>query len=638
MNTPGNWLNRWTAQARQFLIPAAWPLCAWLCVAGPGPAGAHPFIPDQVNDGFTSGGFVVFPGRVLGQQFVPAMGSLEAVELTTNDQRPGNGQGTDLFVRIRSGTVAGPILGTSATVSLPDGRDASESVVHFDFPAVVPLTPGALHVIEIVAASGDNRGISGTGWGVNAYAAGSVIVDGAVYADPLSSPFDLWFREGPTCAPSVDQANEGVVTGGFVVPLGSPVGQEFVPATASLDYVELKTNDQQPGNGHGTDLNVRIRAGSIAGPILGTSATISVPDSSDAAISVAHFDFPSAVVVVPGAVHVIEVVSAAGDPRGIWASGGPHDDYPAGGVIFRGAIYNEPAVGPFDLWFREGLRCSTSLPDPASRRLSIGRSGTHLVISWTTTDPTLVLQMTTDLHAGSWTPVPAEWITADGIRFTATIPDDPSAPMRFFRLAYLCPDAYRCHVHHYKQTYGKSAAWEQWMLDNRSRYETVFTHASAAPAVINLAFRYDTTPIAYHPPWTDEAQHMTALKTLAEASYPGYHFVFQFGGDPVASYANVIAGIPSNASHASGKEVYVYYETIFAHEFGHIMGVQHHYDTLPQIGAGNHFPPGEVGCLMDRNSNQYCSACRTALRIPLDANTDAAIGAAVSDIFHRYPY
>lgn len=199
-------------------------------------------------------------------------------------------------------------------------------------------------------------------------------------------------------------------------------------------------------------------------------------------------------------------------------------------------------------------------------------------------------------------------------------------------------DLYTVQVRSFKVRYGKTVEWERWMLDNRSRYERAFTKAKKAPCTINIAFRYDTTPIAYNPPWASEAQHMAALEALAEPCYAGYDFRFIVGGDPVSSYANVVAGIPTNSSHASGKDVYLYYETIFNHEFAHIIGLLHHYDTVADSGMGTHMPPGESRCLMDRNSYQFCSACRTALNIPLNVDNDEAINRAMNEIFRRYPY
>lgn len=199
-------------------------------------------------------------------------------------------------------------------------------------------------------------------------------------------------------------------------------------------------------------------------------------------------------------------------------------------------------------------------------------------------------------------------------------------------------DAYEWRVHDYRERFGKSEEWEQWMLDNRDRYIHAFDIARARPDTLTIAFRYDTTPIAYNPPWTSEAEHMGKLEEAAEGCYAGYDIDFVFNGDTTSSYCNVVAGIPTNDSHASGKTVYLYYEGIFNHEFGHIMGLWHHYDSDAETGMGMHMPPGETLCLMDRRGNQLCSACRTALDIPLNVDNDAAIDAAIHNINSRYPY
>ena len=71
-------------------------------------------------------------------------------------------------------------------------------------------------------------------------------------------------------------------------------------------------------------------------------------------------------------------------------------------------------------------------------------------------------------------------------------------------------DPYAEHVHSWSTTYGKDAVWEQWMLDNRSRYEPVFQRAVVRPSTLLMAFRYHTAPILYSPPWASEAEHMQA--------------------------------------------------------------------------------------------------------------------------------
>lgn len=198
--------------------------------------------------------------------------------------------------------------------------------------------------------------------------------------------------------------------------------------------------------------------------------------------------------------------------------------------------------------------------------------------------------------------------------------------------------AFQARIANYKATYGKSDEWEDWMIANGARYEAAFAASSAKPATITISFKYETSPINYNPAWADETEHMNVFATMAEGAYPGYNFNFVYEGNTNTSYANIIAGTAGTTSYAFGKNVYLYYETIFNHEFGHIMKLPHHYDSVGEIGFGNHMPPGDTKCIMDRNSTTFCSACRTALGIPLDITDTTDMDAAMSDILSRYPY
>jgi len=199
-------------------------------------------------------------------------------------------------------------------------------------------------------------------------------------------------------------------------------------------------------------------------------------------------------------------------------------------------------------------------------------------------------------------------------------------------------NAYEVQVQSFATRYGKSGEWVSWMIANRDRYEPVFTAAHVLPCPLPIAVSYQG-PLPYNPPWTSEAEHMTALGQMAEAAYPGYRFSFRFGIDPATAYAQALLGLPSTTSYAAGRNVYLHYETIFDHEFGHVLRLRHHYEDsdLSTIGKGLHFPPGESGCIMDRNRDQFCSACRAALNVPLDIDTGNAFNTASSGILARYP-
>jgi hypothetical protein len=197
---------------------------------------------------------------------------------------------------------------------------------------------------------------------------------------------------------------------------------------------------------------------------------------------------------------------------------------------------------------------------------------------------------------------------------------------------------YEGQVVEFKARYCKSDEWETWMLANKARYARAFAAGQTLPGTITISFRYETTPINYSPAWTSETEHMNVFTTMAQGTYPGYNFNIVFNGNTVTSYANIIAGTAGTTSYSYGKDVYLYYETIFNHEFAHTMQLLHHYDTMGDVGNGMHMPPGETQCIMDRTSTLLCSACRTAIGVPLDVSSTSAMDAAMNDILSRYPY
>lgn len=190
-----------------------------------------------------------------------------------------------------------------------------------------------------------------------------------------------------------------------------------------------------------------------------------------------------------------------------------------------------------------------------------------------------------------------------------------------------------------KSRYRKTDDWETWMKSDeiRFRYENAWELSRSIPTTLKLAFHYYLdTPIAYDPPWEDEGQHMEILDQDAALSFPGLNFEFLFGADPDKTDVHVEAGPDGGYSTAGINYVYLYYETIFAHEFGHVLNILHHYEDDPSTHI--HLPPNEVHCIMARNANQYCSGCRAAMHLDLDADNGAEISALSDDILSRVPY
>jgi hypothetical protein len=201
-------------------------------------------------------------------------------------------------------------------------------------------------------------------------------------------------------------------------------------------------------------------------------------------------------------------------------------------------------------------------------------------------------------------------------------------------------DEYEIQVKSYRARYGKTEAWERYMLLHRDRYEHCVLNALGVPRPITGYFRYQS-PVTYTPPWPSETEHMAALERLGRATFPGYWFQITMRCDPLSiPYVTLVSDFTLPLSRSTGATIYLKRESILGHEFGHRMGLNHHDDLIFAADrAGEELPPGETSCTMFRapRGNGYCSACRTALNIPLDIDNAAERLAAILDINHRYP-
>jgi hypothetical protein len=135
--------------------------------------------------GETSG--LITANQPIGQSFTPSLSSVGFIKLQLYEGNSGAGSGTGVYLNLRSGSITGPILGSTDPVFLLNGWLAG--YVTFTFPTVVPVTPGVTYYFQPVVQSGE--------WTVGAYnpsynyPGGSLILRGV--PNPAS---DLLFREG----------------------------------------------------------------------------------------------------------------------------------------------------------------------------------------------------------------------------------------------------------------------------------------------------------------------------------------------------------------------------------------------------------------------------------------------------------
>jgi hypothetical protein len=148
----------------------------------------------------------------------------------------------------------------------------------------------------------------------------------------------------------------------FSLPYGSgpsiqslfPTGQGFTPTLSGVDFIKVKFQDGDPNDGLGAMINLILHSGSFTGPVLGTTASVDLPNGFT---GVASFFFPNTVPLTPGALYYFELNLQS---TGVWNVDFEGFNYLGGDSWVRG--HDDPAGG---YWFREGI----IVPEPSSAAL-----------------------------------------------------------------------------------------------------------------------------------------------------------------------------------------------------------------------------------------------------------------------------
>jgi hypothetical protein len=137
---------------------------------------------------------------MLMQAFVPALSSIDFVQLEISDYPDSSTSGAKIGVNLWSGSPQDPtFIGGTELVSLPanfhnDGI-AYSGVATFYFATPITLTPGETYYLSPTEITGDDI------WSVavteNTYPNGKLYAGGA----PITPTTDLWFREGIETVP-----------------------------------------------------------------------------------------------------------------------------------------------------------------------------------------------------------------------------------------------------------------------------------------------------------------------------------------------------------------------------------------------------------------------------------------------------
>jgi hypothetical protein len=156
-----------------------------------------------------------------------------------------------------------------------------------------------------------------------------------------------------------DQQSATESTGGGslgTIQTNQPLGQSFTPSLSEVGFIRLFTVDRTNNNGIGATLTVNLRSDSIVGPVLGSTAAVSLADGFG---GYTDFLFATPVQVTPGITYYLQPIVQAGDSWAIIA----YDYHYSGGTLF----VNGTASPGFDLWFREGI----IIPEPSSAWLAM---------------------------------------------------------------------------------------------------------------------------------------------------------------------------------------------------------------------------------------------------------------------------
>ena len=136
----------------------------------------------------------------MGQEFTPVYSALDVVELYLRGESAGPGA---FLVRIRDGTITGPVMAASDTLMLAGNFSG---VALFPFERVT-LTPQHLYVLEIVDITGGNCLAGNSGGPASVYPGGRYISKGQP-----NDRSDMWFKEGAISPPPPEVPPGAVVS------------------------------------------------------------------------------------------------------------------------------------------------------------------------------------------------------------------------------------------------------------------------------------------------------------------------------------------------------------------------------------------------------------------------------------------
>jgi hypothetical protein len=154
------------------------------------------FVYDQQSTNLAEGVASLQFSQPMGQSFTPSLSAIEFVSLYLFDGDFENALGGTVLVNLRSDSITGTILSSTAPVFIPDGFFGT---TNFSFNTTVAINPGTIYYLEPVIQSG-NPDI-GSYITDASYTGGSEIYQGSPISDR-----NLWFQEGIIAVPEPSSA------------------------------------------------------------------------------------------------------------------------------------------------------------------------------------------------------------------------------------------------------------------------------------------------------------------------------------------------------------------------------------------------------------------------------------------------
>jgi PEP-CTERM motif len=160
-----------------------------------------------------------------------------------------------------------------------------------------------------------------------------------------------------------DQQSATSQAGGSGAPIqeDQPMGQSFTPSLSSVGFVQLEFWDINHGNNLGATVYVNLLSDSITGPVIDSTAPVTMPDGAFNLIETFFFSTPAA--VTPGTTYYFQpevVQPGSNDPWDV--VGAAVFNYSGGSFYFNGTTDFST-----DLWFREGM----VVPEPSASWLAL---------------------------------------------------------------------------------------------------------------------------------------------------------------------------------------------------------------------------------------------------------------------------